>query len=293
MAGPEVKAPVAMVGLDSLTNMITEIHAIDEKMVVIKGTAAEWSKKGEAAARATMLSTYFANEKAMRQHQLAILAPIATAATIGEYIDAVSSLKTEAEMFGSLVSIEWIKGHRTDSDDMTALATRRDELVSQANAFRDVFATPMFLSQFGLASADDLPTVPAAKATPKAGSTSTRAKKAGTKTMHYYYFRDGVRAEMPKSQDTFSSIPWYRFKARVEAFEQAFATQHGKVDRTTPWEGDVTIAADLADDKKGRTVRIGWEYVADEQVADTPDEDEATGEKALVEGADAIVADIA
>lgn len=263
---PETKQ--AMVGLEALTNMIDEIKSIDEQTVVIKGTAAEWVKQGTEAAMATPILSFFDSDKARRASMVEAIGPVANAKTIGEYLDAVTSLKLESEMFASIVRDEWIKSHRTDSDNLDALRTRRDELVSQAEAFRTVFASPMFLAQFGLESADDLPIVPTASKS-RASSTTAGGKKSSKKSMHFYYYRDGARLEMPGSQDRLSSVAWYRFKVSVDILEAALLAQHGRIDQTVQWDGVVKIDSDIATDKKVHEVRIGWEVIAGTDTDDT------------------------
>lgn len=248
------------VGLSSLTDLIEEINSIDGKLVVIKGTASEWLKKGTEAAESTVLKSLFEDDSAYKQAIMAGLTPMAQASTLGEYISAVNTHKLEVEQLGNELATSWIKAHRTDADESAALRDRREALVVQATAFKVVFSTPAFLAMLGLASADELPEVPSAKAPRSSGGSTT--KSGASKTMTFYRMVGGNRAFQGDTQDKLSSVAWYHFKVRTEILRAAIEAQHGKVDETKPWEGLVRIEADAADDKKVHEWTIGWDMVA-------------------------------
>lgn len=261
MAG---KKNTVTLSTDKLVETIDEIKAIDEKLVTIKGTAAEWMKQGTAAARATFLAEFAGLDGAPVEHVdgdvvtgRSVTFWFSADSTVGDYLDNFTAHVQDIEQFGNELAGAWIKANRTDSDESVALRERRAELVTSAESMRNIFSQ--------LLPDEDLPEIPAAPKSGRSSGTSSRSTKAGAMT--FYRVIDGERVYQPSSQDSLSSLAYYYFKsaetkvrASVGDLRDALAKQHGKVDETADWENTVEL--------NGNTVTIGWHLVKADEPAD-------------------------
>lgn len=252
---------------EELGKLIDEIKAIDVQLAGLKGTAAEWNKKGTEAARATYVGTFIPDEDWQEADEATdtpmlypVMFPIFACTTVGEYIDTIRRHLEDAEQFGNELMVGWIKANRTDGDETTALKARREALVTDAESRRNIFVQ-LLGDQFD-ASEFEIPK--AAKAS--GGSGSSTPKKAGS--MLFYRLVAGERVYQSRDQHSLSSMAYYYFKhedktgGTVGELRAALASQYGKVDETVDWEGEVSL--------NGKVWTIGWHKVTDETPAEGP-----------------------
>lgn len=232
------KKQVVSLDLSMLTSKVDEIKAIDEKLAAARGTQAEWMKKGVEAARTTLVRPLLLDEV----DSFDVTFVIDEKTTVGDHLDEVRSYLEDCEQFGNELCTAWIKANRKDSDESTALRTRREALFIEAAAVQNV------LVQMGMSGAAD---VEIPKAVKGGGGATARVKTSG---MTFYRVVDGEKVRPGPTQDSLSSMAWYQFgHAGVVALREALKAQHGHVDETAPWEGEVTC--------NEKTWTIGWEKI--------------------------------
>lgn len=245
MASEKKKDEPQGFSIDALASIyqskVDEATVIVDKLTTLRGTMAEWQAKGKEAARATDLAQFFGGEKT------AFRLPVV--GTVGDYLDEVSQHLRDAEQFANEILTAWIKSHAPNDTETSALRERLDSLSAECDGFRTVI---------GQLSPDtvlvDFPVAPKGSA--------GRVSSGGSKTSNVRFWRtkNGEQVFQSDNQHSLSSMAFYHFgKCGVVELRKAIEKQHGKVDETKTWEGDVEVEYGGA--KYGW--HIGWDVAED------------------------------
>jgi hypothetical protein len=242
------KVTISTEGFDKA---LAEIKEVDAKIVGLKGTAAEWQKKAKAATDKIMLVP--SGVVALQ------MLGIDNDPTIGTIEALLTQAKAEADNARKELNTLWIKANRKDSDESTGLLARRAELVTTAEAMRNLF------SQAGI----DLPEVPKA---PRLTGTSGSSNLTTPKGVQFWAKReldeagnvkpDSATYMLPSSNNSLGGVGWYVFKeASSESVQDAL--------KTAGWDGTLTTSQQYGPitvtGKKGpRTAIVGWTVTAPE-----------------------------
>lgn len=237
----EVQAPQAQAfSIDALASIyaskVDEATVIVEKLTTLRGTMAEWKTKGTEAARATVLDVFLPmaldGADQVEGHENVLMAfYVDPGMTIGTYIDEVQQYLLDCQEFGNEVMTAWLKDHAPNDTETAALRSRLDALQAECDGFRTVIgqlSPDTVLAEFPVA--------------PK--GSSGRVSSGGSKTSNVTFWRtkNGEKKPQSDNQHSLSSMAFYHFgKCGVDTLRAAIEKQHGKVDETKTWEGDVTV----------------------------------------------------
>lgn len=245
------KVTISTEGFDKA---LAEIKEVDAKIVGLKGTAAEWQKKATEATNSYPVSSKIVAKMIDTLNDVNVQNVELLVSAVSDWI---SNDRKEA-------NTTWIKANRKDSDETKALTDRRAELVTTAEAMRNLF------SQAGI----DLPEVP--KAPRLSGSGGGGSGLSTPKGVQFYAKRElddagNVKADsatysLPSSNNSIGGVGWYVFgEAPSETVKDALKTAGWDGTLTTSQEyGPITVTG-----KKGpRTAIVGWTVTVPEAKAD-------------------------